>query len=60
MRPVPLPTGAYTLGPDRASLHVRTYREGMAAKAGHDLVIEVTRWDATVEIAADPRAQRFS
>jgi hypothetical protein len=26
----------------------------MAAKAGHDLVIQVTRWEATVAIAADP------
>jgi polyisoprenoid-binding protein YceI len=54
MRSVALTTGTYTLGPAGASLQVRTYREGMAAKAGHDLVIEVTRWDATVEIAADP------
>jgi len=54
MRTVPLATGTHTFGPDSASLQVRTYREGMAAKAGHDLVIEVTRWEATVEIAADP------
>ncbi len=31
---------------------MKTYREGMAAKVGHDLVIEVTRWDATVELPA--------
>jgi polyisoprenoid-binding protein YceI len=42
------------LGPDSASLQVRTYREGVAAKVGHDLVIEVTRWEATVDIAAEP------
>jgi len=46
-------------GPDNASLHVHTYREGVAAKVGHDLVIEVTRWEATVgdgaiELTADP------
>jgi polyisoprenoid-binding protein YceI len=40
-------------------MHVHTYREGVAAKVGHDLVIEVTRWDATVgdgaiELTADP------
>ena len=35
-------------GPDNASMHVHTYREGVAAKVGHDLIIEVTRWDATV------------
>ena len=49
------------LGPDNASLKVLTYREGVAAKVGHDLVIEVTRWEATVdadsvELTADPRS----
>jgi polyisoprenoid-binding protein YceI len=49
------------LGPDSGSILVRTYREGVAAKAGHDLVIEVTRWEATfdpatVELTADPRS----
>jgi polyisoprenoid-binding protein YceI len=53
---VALPTGSHTLGPETASLQVRTYREGMAAKAGHDLVIDVSRWEATVDVAADPGA----
>jgi polyisoprenoid-binding protein YceI len=51
------------LGPDDATLLVKTYREGMAAMAGHDLVIEVTRWEANVDLAAgtielstDPRS----
>ena len=44
-------TGSHRLGPDSASLQVKTYREGMAAKAGHDLVIDVTRWEAMVDIA---------
>jgi hypothetical protein len=48
-------------GPDNAGLIVKTYREGVAAKVGHDLVIEVTRWSATVEegslrVEADPRS----
>lgn len=47
-----LAEGTHALGPDNATLHVKTYREGMAAKVGHDLVIEVTRWDATVDLAA--------
>jgi polyisoprenoid-binding protein YceI len=46
-------TGSHKLGPDTARLQVKTYREGVAAKAGHDLVIDVTRWEATVDIAAD-------
>jgi polyisoprenoid-binding protein YceI len=49
-----LPAGSHRLGPENGSLLVRTYREGVAARAGHDLVIEVTRWDATVEVGADP------
>jgi polyisoprenoid-binding protein YceI len=49
-----IPTGTRSLGPDNASLQVRTYREGVAAKAGHDLIIDVTRWDATVEVADEP------
>ena len=48
------------VGPADATLTVKTFREGVAAKAGHDLVIEVTRWsarigdDGTVELSADP------
>jgi hypothetical protein len=49
------------VGPDTASLRVHTYREGAAARVGHDLVLEVTRWEATVgddgiELTADPRS----
>src|SRR5918992_572824 len=49
------------LGPDNASLRVLTYREGVAAKVGHDLVLEVTRGEAdveagSVELTADPRS----
>jgi polyisoprenoid-binding protein YceI len=43
-------TGTYKLGPDNASLHVETGRNGAAAKAGHDLIIEVQSWDATLEV----------
>jgi polyisoprenoid-binding protein YceI len=50
-----LATGIHRFGPENASLQVRTYREGVAAKAGHDLVIDVTRWEATVEVADDLR-----
>jgi polyisoprenoid-binding protein YceI len=47
---VALASGIHRLGPQNASLQVKTYREGMAAKVGHDLVIDVTRWDATVDL----------
>jgi polyisoprenoid-binding protein YceI len=51
------------LGPENARLTVRTGRGGAAAKAGHDLLIEVTRWrgkleDGALELEADPRSLR--
>ena len=46
--------GTHTLGPESGTLTVRTKRTGAAAKAGHNLVIEVTAWRATLEIAEDP------
>src|SRR5215213_3665703 len=52
-------TGSHELGPETASLQVKTYREGVAAKVGHDLVIDVTQWEATVVIAADPASSRI-
>ncbi len=50
-------TGTYKFGPDNASLSVRTGRSGAAAKAGHDLVIDVTSWEATLEIGDDSRLE---
>jgi hypothetical protein len=46
--------GAHTLGPANATLSVKTGRNGAAAKAGHDLLIDVTSWQATLEPGADP------
>lgn len=46
-----LPYGHHILGPPSATLQVRTAREGAVASAGHDLVIEVTRWEATLDVA---------
>lgn len=46
--------GTYRLGPDDGTLSVRTERTGAAAKAGHNLVIEVTAWEATLEVGDDP------
>lgn len=47
-------SGRHRLGPDNATLSVRTGRTGAAAKAGHDLVIHVTSWEATLEVGEDP------
>jgi polyisoprenoid-binding protein YceI len=45
--------GSYVLGPATATLTVKTGKAGAAAKAGHNLTIEVTDWEATLELAPD-------
>ena len=49
-----LQAGTYRLGPDDGTLSIRTGRIGAAAKAGHDLVIEVTAWEATLHVGDSP------
>jgi hypothetical protein len=48
-------TGTYELGPSTGRVLVKTGREGLAARAGHDLTIEITQWSARVTVpgAAD-------
>jgi polyisoprenoid-binding protein YceI len=50
---MPFSSGTHTFGPPDAELLVRTGRTGAAAKAGHDLLIEVTSWTGTLEIGHD-------
>ena len=58
--------GTYKFGPDNASLHVETGRSGAADKAVHDLVIDATTGEATLEVGdsssltltADPTSLR--
>ncbi len=45
--------GSHAIDQSAGTLQVKTYREGVAARVGHDLVIDVTKWDATVEVGAD-------
>ena len=52
--------GTYKLGPGHGTLSVKTKRTGAAAKAGHDLVIHVTSWEATLEVAEDPAQSSLS
>jgi hypothetical protein len=61
-----LSPGTHELGPENGTLSVRTGRKGAAAKAGHDLLIRVTAWNATIEVGdgiaisldADPTSLR--
>jgi len=41
--------GRHHLGPESGRLTLRTYRSGLAAQAGHDLTIDVTRWRADID-----------
>jgi len=49
-----IPPNKYDLGPSNSRLVVKTFREGLAKKIGHDLVIDVTAWKATVTVDPDP------
>jgi polyisoprenoid-binding protein YceI len=51
---VTLQPGTHAIGPENGTLSVRTGRTGKAAKAGHDLLIDVTAWQATIEVGEDP------
>jgi polyisoprenoid-binding protein YceI len=51
--------GTYGLEPPDARLTIRTSRTGAVARAGHDLLIEVQSWGATVQIAPDPAQSVF-
>lgn len=44
--------GTYDLGPGNGRVLVKTGRVGLAALAGHDLTLEITRWSARVTASA--------
>jgi len=45
--------GRNQLGTDRGHIIVRTGRDGLAATAGHDLTIELTRWSGVLTVTED-------
>jgi polyisoprenoid-binding protein YceI len=56
---VSISPGTYRLGPENGTLTVRTGRTGAVAKAGHDLLLEVTAWSATLD-AGEPSSVELS
>ena len=44
--------GTFRLTPESGELLVKTGRTGMGRRAGHDLVIEATRWQGEVTVAS--------
>ena len=45
--------GQHRLGPDQGRILLRTFRDGLAAQAGHDLTIEATRWSGELGVNDD-------
>jgi polyisoprenoid-binding protein YceI len=45
--------GRHQFGPDRGRILLRTFRDGLAAQAGHDLTIEATRWSGDLRVNDD-------
>jgi hypothetical protein len=50
---VTVSAGSYTLGPAAGRVSIRTSRAGLAARAGHDLLIEITGWSAAITVPSD-------
>jgi polyisoprenoid-binding protein YceI len=46
--------GTYNLGPSDGTVQVKTGRQGMASKVGHDLTLEAANWKAVVTVDGDP------
>src|SRR5580698_6201217 len=46
-------SGRHQFGMDKGRITLRTFRDGLAAQAGHDLTIEAVRWSAELVVAED-------
>ena len=51
---MPIESGTHKIGPSNGSLQIKTTKEGAAAKMGHNLVLGVNSWEATVEGGDNP------
>ena len=48
-----VPTGRYRLGTKSGRIVLRTYRDGLAASAGHDLIIDLPSWSGELTVDDD-------
>jgi hypothetical protein len=48
-----LHSGRHQLGPEHGRIVLRTFRDGLASQAGHDLTIEASRWSGRLEVGKD-------
>ncbi len=51
-----VPSGSHNLGPPAGKITLNVYRDGVAAKMGHNLVLEAKRWSGKAEIDIDDLA----
>jgi hypothetical protein len=56
---MPITAGVHKLGPDTATLSVRTKKAGAAAVAAHNLLIEVTDWSGSLELGDAPEQAKI-
>jgi polyisoprenoid-binding protein YceI len=54
-----IPAGEYRFGPANSTLAINTGRTGAVARAGHDLLMHVGAWEATLQVADEPGASRL-
>lgn len=45
--------GRHHVGPARGRITLRTSRDGLAAQAGHDLTIDISRWSGQLAVSDD-------
>ena len=50
-------TGTYRIGPDAGRVVIKTTRAGLAARVGHDLTLDVTRWSADITVPGGAPAE---
>ena len=50
-------TGTYRLGPGAGRVVIKTTRAGLAARVGHDLTLDVTRWSADITVPGGAPAE---
>jgi polyisoprenoid-binding protein YceI len=57
---MPAPDADRRIGPEHGRLILRTSREGLAARAGHDLTIEMTSWSGRLRVGVTPAASELT
>ena len=56
MGPMIVSNGTHSLGPQSGKITLNVYRDGVAAKMGHNLVLEATKWRGKAEVVGDDPA----